>query len=543
MSSASRVLSSSSCALFLLAASARGQGLRWSTTFDPQNAPTDQVFALHEFDDGTGPALYVGGDFHWAGSGPPVNHIARWDGTAWSRLGSGLGDDLGGAGSVYALASYGQALVVGGYFVRAGGVSTNCIAQWDGTSWSAIGTPWGVQLPGVVASIAVDGSALYIGGGFDFVNGVSACNVAEWDGQRWLALGSGIGVGDFNAGVSALVVFDDGTGSALYAGGTFQNAGGVRARNLAKWDGVAWSPVGVHPFDGVDGWVSCLTVFDDALVVGGQFHDAGGVPAENIAKWDGAQWTPIGAGHADVIRTLTTFDDGTGPAMYAGGFFFPNPEKWDGSRWSALGAGVGPFGNNMVYALSAFGSELYAGGNFTTAGGLPSTRVAGWHALTGPVSTFCFGDDTVAVCPCGNRGIYGRGCENALGSGGAWLATTGSQSPDTIVLHAAGEISSALSIVLQGGDLILGSSAYGDGLRCVGGHMKRLYTRSAVNGRINVPEAGDPSITARSAALGDPIAPGAARCYQVYYRDPNPNYCPAPLGDTFNTTNGLRIVW
>ena len=47
----------------------------------------------------------------------------------------------------------------------------------------------------------------------------------------------------------------------------------------------------------------------------------------------------------------------------------------------------------------------------------------------------------------------------------------------------------------------------------------------------------DPSITARSAALGDPIAPGDTRFYQVYYRDAAGAFCPP---ETFNATNGVR---
>ena len=41
------------------------------------------------FDDGTGPALYVGGMFTAAG-GAPASRIARWDGIVWSALGDGL---------------------------------------------------------------------------------------------------------------------------------------------------------------------------------------------------------------------------------------------------------------------------------------------------------------------------------------------------------------------------------------------------------------------------------------------------------------------
>ena len=35
----------------------------------------------------------------------------------------------------------------------------------------------------------------------------------------------------------------------------------------------------------------------------------------------------------------------------------------------------------------------------------------------------------------------------------------------------------------------------------------------------------------------------ATRFYQVFYRDPEPNFCPSPPGGTFNVSNGLRVVW
>jgi hypothetical protein len=39
------------------------------------------------------------------------------------------------------------------------------------------------------------------------------------------------------------------------------------------------------------------------------------------------------------------------------------------------------------------------------------------------------------------------------------------------------------------------------------------------------------------------IAPGSVRYYQTCYRDPNATYCPAPLGSTWNVTNGQRVTW
>jgi hypothetical protein len=70
-----------------------------------------------------------------------------------------------------------------------------------------------------------------------------------------------------------------------------------------------------------------------------------------------------------------------------------------------------------------------------------------------------------------------------------------------------------------------------------------LYLKHASAGGVSAPEPGDPSITAQSAALGDPIAPGSTRYYQTYYRDPNLAFCPSPQGDAWNVTNGVRVVW
>src|SRR5690242_21947190 len=77
------------------------------------------VRAYATYDDGHGPALFVGGSFSFAGE-QLVRGIARWDGTRWSSLESGI------IGSVQALAVYddggGPQLYVGGLFSFAGGV-------------------------------------------------------------------------------------------------------------------------------------------------------------------------------------------------------------------------------------------------------------------------------------------------------------------------------------------------------------------------------------------------------------------------------------
>jgi hypothetical protein len=351
------------------------------------NSPSfPSILALTMFDSGSGPALYAGGEFLTAG-GVIAPCIAKWSASTWSALGSGI------SSSVEALTEFddgsGPALYAGGAFLAAGGVAANSIAKWNGANWSALST--GVSGPSYdVSALTVfdDGSgpALYAGGGFTGAGGFPASRVAKWDGASWSALGSGLNSTTFASSVRALTVFDDGNGSALYAGGAFLTAGSVSAIRVAKWDGTNWSALG----SGLSNYVYALTVFDDgngpALYAGGEFTTAGGVAANHIAKWNGSNWSALGSGTNGQVYGLTVFDDGSGPALYAGGFFtvaggvaINRIARWNGSSWSALGSGT----NSYVTALAVFddgsGPALHVGGAFTVAGGVAANRIAKWN--------------------------------------------------------------------------------------------------------------------------------------------------------------------
>ena len=133
-----------------------------------------------------------------------------------------------------------------------------------------------------------------------------------------------------------------------------------------------------------------------------------------------------------------------------------------------------------------------------------------------------------------------HGCRNSVASQGALLSAIGTTTPDTLVLQSSPEPASCLSIFLQSSTLLPVQTTFGDGILCLGGQLRRLYLKTASAGVVQAPEAGDLSITQQSAALGDPIAPGSVRYYQVWYRDGEPGFC-AP--GSFNISNGLRVVW
>ena len=535
-------------------------GTSWSAVGATGNGMSARVRALTTFDDGAGPALYAGGRFTIAG-GFPASFVAKKSGTSWSALGGGLG---GSSTEVLSLGTFddggGPALYAGGIFTTAGGAPAPGIARWDGASWSALGT----GIAGAVEALYVfdDGSgpALYAGGSFSSAGGVAAACIARWDGNVWSALGGGVSGAVPISWVFDLAAFDDGNGSALYAGGRFATAGGVSTANLARWDGASWSAVGPGG-SGMNGDVLALVVFDDgggpALYAGGAFTTADGVPAARVAKWDGASWSALGGGTNNSVHSLAVFDDGGGPALYAGGTFTTaggvpasRIAKWDGIRWSALGGGLSVgVTSTAVYALTAFDdgadgdADLYVGGDFTWAGGPSSWHVAQWHGCGSGPQGYCFGDGSAAACPCANSGLAGRGCENSAATGGALLSSSGTTSPDALVLEQQGELASSLSIFLQGSAELASPLPFGDGLRCAGGSLKRLYVHNAIGGSVSAPQPGEPSITLRSAQLGDPIAPGSVRHYQVYYRDPDLAFCPGPTGSSFNVGNALRVTW
>ena len=164
--------------------------------------------------------LYAGGEF---------STIAKWNGSTWNNLGSGMADPYNV--SVYALAcDFSGNLYAGGGFSTAGGVSANNIAKWNGSTWSALGSGINGTVP--VSALACDFSGnLYAGGGFNEAGSLSAANnIAKWNGSTWNALGSGMS--GSSRWVSALACDSSGN---LYAGGRFTSAGGVSANNIAKY--------------------------------------------------------------------------------------------------------------------------------------------------------------------------------------------------------------------------------------------------------------------------------------------------------------------
>jgi hypothetical protein len=315
--------------------------------------------------------LIAVGDFTTAG-GVPANRIARWNGTQWQALGTGLND------GAYGLVVFDGDLYVGGDFTLAGGVpQTKGIARWDGASWHPVA---GGAFFGVSDLIVYHGDII-AGGIFTAFNAVGGLSkhIARLDTatQTWHTMEGGFNSG---AGPASMVVYND----ELIAAGGFSKAGNASLRGLARWNGSTWAKIA----PGFDMAPGLFTTYHGELIAGGGFGSAGSVEAKGIARWDGQEWHPLGGGIADgavvgVIDDLVVYDD----RLIVGGYFFSaggvpalNIAAWDGDTetWSALGSGITGGEIPRVHALAVFNGDLIAAGDFDFAGGVPAFNIARW---------------------------------------------------------------------------------------------------------------------------------------------------------------------
>ncbi|HUT88865.1 MAG TPA: hypothetical protein VMY37_05185 [Thermoguttaceae bacterium] len=388
----------STLAIFLTVCCSHASGERcepeWDTTVGNPGVPVSEgsIQSLLVFDDGTGEMLYAGGGFSSVAGQPGTSNIARWDrdSNTWSGLDGGIVD--GGPRKMVSFdAGGGPELVVCGRFpgTVSGVPYTANIAKWNGSEWSALGT--GIPGEFVYAMTTWDGvvgNRLYVGGRFPTAGGVTANGIAAWDGTQWHSMGDGIT--GWNPYVESMVAWDDGSGEKLYAAGRFDTMDGLYSPLIARWDGETWEKVG----DGLINdmylfGIESMAVHDDgsgpALYVGGYEFHAPGQPVGKVSKWDGQQWTTVGGLGDGVITDLCTFDDGNGPGLYRTGRSAPGWKYFarlvDG-QWEIVGGGIwkDPFEPwPAASSLCAWDDALYVCGYFNLVGDIyTSNCIAAW---------------------------------------------------------------------------------------------------------------------------------------------------------------------
>ncbi len=83
---------------------------------------------------------------------------------------------VGRTGTVVAMASYHQTLVIGGAFSRVDGIPARNLARWNGTTWEELGG----GTDGTVSRLQVFQGALYAAGRFSEAGGIASAGIAKW---------------------------------------------------------------------------------------------------------------------------------------------------------------------------------------------------------------------------------------------------------------------------------------------------------------------------------------------------------------------------
>ena len=247
---------------------------RWDTTNKVWAAMGSGVTGTINSVTCIGNILYVGGSFTTTAGIPPItlNNIAKYDTTSniWSSMASGIN------GTVASVMASGSGTYVGGYFITAGDVGANNIAKWFGTSWTGLGT--GVT-GGTTMTMAEGPNGTYIGGNFNIAGGKQAKYIALWNGSSLNPLGSNdLSGDDYSSCVRAIAI----NNSEVFIGGVITAAGGVLANNIAKWNGAGWETLGT----GVQGGsIRAIATNGDDVFVGGDFTSVGGKSCTNFGRW------------------------------------------------------------------------------------------------------------------------------------------------------------------------------------------------------------------------------------------------------------------
>jgi hypothetical protein len=344
-----------------------------------------------------GDDIVLGGTFGTI-SGVVTNNVARWDGSAFQPLGTGV------SFIVNALLTLDNGdVLAGGSFSP-----TGVLSRWNGSTWSPVVSGANGS---VYALCRMPNGDQIVGGGFTTLNNAPCLGIARGTGNSFAPLGGGL-----EASVNAVAVRGDGV---LFAGGAFFGASLQSFQNIAQWNGTTWQPLGT----GCNAQVTALTVRPNGdVVVAGDFTTAGGLAVDRCALWTANGWAPMNAHSGDDTSVRAVLALPNGDVIAGRGFHQPTADpdqgiaRWNGASWSGIGTGLqGLEAPEVVVSAIAQrrNGEIVVAGRFGIAGGLPA------HGLA-RLTTTC----AALAQP------YGAGCSSTAGplAIGAdtlpWLGTT-----------------------------------------------------------------------------------------------------------------------
>ncbi|WP_343631791.1 T9SS type A sorting domain-containing protein [Fluviicola sp.] len=221
---------------------------------------------------------YLGNHLYFVGYEPTTtdsNWVYQYGGTDFFPVGEGvyLTNAVSGGSqtaNLYALEEYNGNIIACGEFNRVGNKAISGIMQWNGSAWDSLGSGLSGNIAGTAPvmyphDLCHLGTDLIVAGNFQKAGGITVNGIARWDGTQWHNLGAG-----FNGTVYGICVFN----GELYAGGDFTLSGSTPLKCIAKWNGTSWVDPGFRVYynnSGYYSFVHTLKVFNSKLYIAGGF--------------------------------------------------------------------------------------------------------------------------------------------------------------------------------------------------------------------------------------------------------------------------------
>jgi hypothetical protein len=330
----------------------------------------DNQFGLRGFpSDPTNGTIYdlvvIGGDLYAVGAFTTIGAasaqcIARWDGNTWSNVGPAVFGNSPITPTITTVAGTPDSLVVVGNFDTVNGAPGE-MAIWNGTSWTGFHDPL-LEQSQWLFSVASDGSNIYIAGDYPSF-------VTKWDGASVTQIG--IAGGTSNLAIWDLLWYNGG----LVAGGNYHTMNGAPAYHLAFWDGDFWTNLQTdlpymwpgELFEHNGALYMCgARAFDyisNRYLINGQWFDA---------TTDEAQCALIGASTDAMFFQDKLYRTMVCGSTVPGGVPVNGVCKWTGSAWDNMDGGLSA--GATAGPLAEYQGNLIVGGEFTAAGGMPAAN-------------------------------------------------------------------------------------------------------------------------------------------------------------------------
>ncbi|KAI8580309.1 hypothetical protein K450DRAFT_237864 [Umbelopsis ramanniana AG] len=321
----------------------------------------------------SGSSLFAGGNFTTVANGttPAINYFGKYDlqGNTWSAVPPGVNGPV----TALTLSGDNQTLSVSGQFRD---VTTNAV-QYDNMHFNITSGTWFepsyLLLGSIIDGLSKSDSDIYLGN-FLGAQSIQTSDYAALATNGTITASPSNLFANSNAVVNTGVIWDQGSGEVIAAGGSFSLNGSIQ--NVALLSNGAWKAINVP----IQGQVLSLAAMNDLLFIGGTFNASlSSGSSSSFLVYNVAQQKAVATGGfsvsngdtpaVNVIKVNPT-DNNTivaaGRFDTAGSLGCVNICSWNvqAAQWQSLGSGV----QGKISDFTYYNSNWIAVGNLTLNG-------------------------------------------------------------------------------------------------------------------------------------------------------------------------------